>query len=99
MLNIMCYMLHVTCYVVHVMWYMLHVTCYMLPNNQQGAATSATQVIHPKNSNLERLPLPTFDGTKKNYLRFKKEFSNHVTYTTDKERMLNEEKGYKLHGK
>ena len=23
-----------------------------------------------------------------NYLRFKKEFSNHVTYTTDKERML-----------
>ena len=31
-----------------------------------------------KNS-LERLPLPTFDGTKKNYLRFKKEFSNHVT--------------------
>ena len=37
---------------------------------------------------LERLPLPTFDGQKMNFLRFKKEFSNHVTYSTEKERML-----------
>ena len=41
----------------------------------------------PKNI-LERLPLPTFDGQKMNFLRFKKEFSNHVTYSTEKERML-----------
>ena len=28
-------------------------------------------------SNLERLPLPSFDGMKKNYLRFKREFTTH----------------------
>ena len=62
--------------------------------SMSAAATGQTQqaggsgtTVQPKNT-LERLPLPTFDGTKKNYLRFKKEFSNHVTYTTDKERML-----------
>ena len=38
--------------------------------------------------NLERLPLPSFDGMKKNYLRFKKEFSNHMTYSTKNERMM-----------
>ena len=59
-----------------------------MPNVQQGASVSDTQVVQPKNLTLERLPLPTFDGSKKNYLRFKKEFSNHVTYNTDKERML-----------
>ena len=39
-------------------------------------------------SNLERLPLPSFDGTKKNYLRFFKEFLNHIKNSTRKERMI-----------
>ena len=62
----------------------------------EESKVSASQVQTPASSfstsnnknSLERLPLPTFDGTKKNYLRFKKEFSNHVTYATDKERMM-----------
>ena len=37
---------------------------------------------------LERLPLPTFRGTKTEYLRFKKEFEKHVLYETEEERML-----------
>ena len=52
-----------------------------------ASASPQTPFQHSKNT-LERLPLPTFDGSKLNYLRFKKEFSNHVTYTSDKERML-----------
>ena len=38
--------------------------------------------------NLQRLPLPTFDGTKLNYLRFKKNFGEHVLYPTEKEKLL-----------
>ena len=41
-----------------------------------------------KSDKLERLPLPTFDGSKLNYQRFKKEFNAHVTYETDKQRMI-----------
>ena len=52
-----------------------------------GGFTSSQTPAQSKNT-LERLPLPTFDGKKINYLRFKKEFSNHVTYASDKERML-----------
>ena len=37
---------------------------------------------------MERLSLPTFDGSKLNYQRFKKEFNAHVTYETDKQRMI-----------
>ena len=51
-------------------------------NLQQGNVQTTAKSI------LERLPLPTFDGQKMNFLRFKKEFSNHVTYSTEKERML-----------
>ena len=55
--------------------------------SQIQTPTTSFSTPNTKNS-LERLPLPSFDGTKKNYLRFKKEFSNHVTYATDKERMM-----------
>ena len=37
---------------------------------------------------LERLPLPTFKGTKMEYLRFKQDFQNHVKYETEGEKML-----------
>ena len=53
-------------------------------------ALSKSEFAHTSSSKnaLERLPLPQFDGQKINYLRFKKEFSNHVDYPTDKQRML-----------
>ena len=51
-------------------------------NNSSSNASSSSKV------NLQRLPLPTFDGTKLNYLRFKKNFEDHVKYPTEKERLL-----------
>ena len=62
-------------------------------NNAPGqditaGVVSSNQTSAQFKNTLERLPLPTFDGKKMNYLRFKKEFSNHVTYASDKERML-----------
>ena len=56
--------------------------------SQNAGASSSQQTPTQLKNTLERLPLPTFDGKKMNYLRFKKEFSNHVTYASDKERML-----------
>ena len=53
-----------------------------------NASTSQPGTFQQNKQHLERLPLPSFDGTKMNYQRFKKEFSNHVTYQSDKERML-----------
>ena len=44
--------------------------------------------VHSKNIPLERLPLPTFKGNKTDYLRFKKEFEQHVKYESQEERML-----------
>ena len=37
---------------------------------------------------LERLPLPKFSGKKMEYSRFKIEFTKHVTYDTDAEKVL-----------
>ena len=51
-------------------------------NNSASNASTSSKV------NLQRLPLPTFDGTKLNYLRFKKNFEDHVKYPTEKERLL-----------
>ena len=65
----------------------MNITENKVPASQVQTPVNTSTFPNSKNT-LERLPLPTFDGTKKNYLRFKKEFSNHVTYATDKERMM-----------
>ena len=40
------------------------------------------------NFNLEILPLPKFEGTRRDYFRFKKDFNLHVNYETEAEKIL-----------
>ena len=39
-------------------------------------------------NNLKRLPLPVFNGNKTEYLRFKKNFKEHVTYESESDKVL-----------
>ena len=50
-------------------------------------ATQASVQTRTKN-NLEKIPLPIFSGTKAEYLKFKQKFKDHVTYDTEKEKLM-----------
>ena len=49
-------------------------------------STGHAEVRHSRN-NLERLPLPVFNGNEMHYLRFKQDFQTHVKYDTENERV------------
>ena len=51
-------------------------------------SASGTGAAPVKSIPLERLPLPSFKGTKMEYLRFKQDFRKHVKYETKGEKML-----------
>ena len=58
------------------------------PSASSYISPSPTASSPIKKLNLERLPLPTFNGLKTDYLRFKKAFKTHVNYETEAEKVL-----------
>ena len=58
-------------------------------NNASSSITPSQTASSSSNKhhNLQRLPLPTFNGSKIDYLQFKKEFNNHVLYETEAEKL------------
>ena len=59
-----------------------------LPPHSRAGSAGGAEAAAPRSIPLERLPLPSFKGTKMDYLRFKQDFQNHVKYETDGEKML-----------
>jgi hypothetical protein len=51
------------------------------PTNSRAASVGGAAPVRS-------IPLPSFKGTKMDYLRFKQDFQNHVKYETDGKKML-----------
>ena len=59
----------------------------LTPAPAPALATQNPVHITTKN-HLERIPLPIFSGVKADYLKFKQKFQDHVTYDTEKDRLM-----------